>query len=149
MNYLRQLETAAKKFGATLIDCGAGHWQIRGALLVNYYPESKRRSAYVAGTVGGREYVSSEEAVAMAFEVPPMSANQDKRRKNSKVKRQQIGERMGWFCFWCNAQLTLASSTLEHKIPLARGGLDNANNRVLACKKCNNSRGHNMPELNR
>jgi 5-methylcytosine-specific restriction endonuclease McrA len=46
-------------------------------------------------------------------------------------------------------KLTLDTSTMDHVIPLHRGGLDNANNRVLACEPCNSKRGHDMPELKR
>ena len=149
----RNLETdlrdAAAARGATVSEKGPGHYQIRGRLLVNYYPFSKKRTAYVAQTTHGKHHTSPTDAVAMAFAPPPIAPehHKDDRGGNSKRKRQQIGRRMGWFCYWCKCALTLSTSTLEHIVPLNRGGLDNANNRVLACKPCNHARGHDMPEL--
>lgn len=143
------LRDAAAARGATVAERGAGHFQIRGRLLVNYYPFSKGRTAYVDATTHGRKSVSPTEAVEMAFSAPPIvsAARKDDRGRNSKRKRQALGRRLGWFCHWCQAPLTLATSTLEHVIPLHRGGLDNPNNRVLACASCNHDRGHDMPEL--
>jgi hypothetical protein len=143
------LMTAAENRGATVKDCGGGHYQIRGRLLVNYYPLSKRSSAYVAGTTHGKGHISPKEAVAMAFEQPPMAPadKKDSRKSNSRRKRVTLIRQKGNRCHWCQCELTVDTSTIEHVVPLARGGLDNANNRVLSCKPCNHARGHNMPEL--
>lgn len=138
-----------KDFGLELISKPNGHYQIKGHLLVNYYPFSKQKTAYVAGTKNGKKFASIKEAVEMALTAPDKVAknDQDKRGKNNRKKRAALIKKGVTSCFWCNEPLTLDNSTLEHKIPLARGGLDNANNRTLACHDCNNGRGHNMPEL--
>lgn len=149
----RNIETdvrdAAAARGATVVECTAGHYQIKGRLLVNYYPFSKRRTAYVAQTTHGKRDVSPTEAVNMAFTAPPIANDhhKDDRGKNSRRKRALLIRRNGPHCHWCEVIVTLESSTLEHVIPLDRGGLDNANNRVLACRACNQARGNNMPEL--
>lgn len=131
-----------------MTDKGAGHFQIHGRLLVNYYPFAKRRTAYVAATTHGKRHVSPTEAVAMAFEAPPVAPNHKKDSRHGHPRQQRAKMlRKQRHCHWCQKRLTLGNSTVEHVIPLHRGGLDNANNRVLACKPCNQSRGHNMPEL--
>lgn len=139
----------ASKRGAVVVDRGHGHIQIRGQLLVNYYPFSKKRTAYVAGTFGGKMHVTPAQAVAMAYDPPPLAAHKERDRRRAKSKRKRAAMlRAGMTeCHWCHAPLTVDNSTIEHKIPLARGGLDNANNRVLACAACNHGRGHDMPEL--
>lgn len=153
MSKLRNIETdlrdAAAARGATVSDKGNGHFQIRGRLLVNYYPFSKRRTAYVAATTHGKEGVSPTEAVAMAFSAPPLADTERRadRKGKTRQKRRMLIQRKGNRCHWCGAEVTLDTSTIEHVIPLARGGLDNSNNRVLACKPCNHGRGHDMPEL--
>jgi len=43
--------------------------------------------------------------------------------------------------------LTKETATLDHVIPISRGGLNNANNYVIACEPCNSERGNNMPEV--
>lgn len=148
MQYERDLRSAAKQRGAQVADCGNGHFQIRGRLLVNYYPSSKKRTAYVAGTTHGKTHVSPTEAVAMAFDAPPIERGQKaKRSKNTKKARARIIARNGPNCHWCQAMLTLETSTLDHVIPISRGGLNNPNNMVLACEPCNKGRGNAMPEV--
>lgn len=141
------LLAAAKTRGATIIDRGNGHFQIKGALLVNYYPNAKRQTAYVAGTNGGKQFVNPEQAVALAFR-PPTFAPGASERKSGGYRRVKIRLfKKQKHCHWCRTKLTLETATVEHVIPLARGGLDNDNNRVLACGPCNQGRGHSMPEL--
>jgi hypothetical protein len=127
-----------------------GHVQLKGDLMVNYYPESKKQTAYIAGTKTGKKHVSPLDAVAMCFKAPDIVHQwQRDKRKSGASRRQRAAmlKRGIKTCFWCSTPVTLDSSTVEHKIPLMRGGLDNANNRTLACLKCNNDRGHDMPEL--
>lgn len=151
MSSARQIEKdirdAAKQRGAEVTDNGNGHYHIRGRLLVNYYPLSKKRSAYVAGTTRAETHVSPTQAVAMAFDAPELAGKPTKRRKNARWRRRCIIKAKGPNCHWCQKQLTLDSSTLDHVIPLSRGGLDNANNTVLSCEPCNHGRGNAMPEL--
>jgi hypothetical protein len=144
------VRAAAKARGAEVIVRPHGHFQIKGRLLVNYYPGNKNRTAYVAGTTSGKKDVSPTEAVAMAFNAPAVIHDRDlisNRSGKTRKVRASIMRRLGNKCHWCEAELTLDNSTIEHVIPLKRGGLDNSNNRVLACHGCNHGRGHDMPEL--
>jgi hypothetical protein len=151
----RNLETdlrdAAQARGATVSHKGNGHFQIRGRLLVNYYPFSKKRGAYVAGTTHGTNWVSPTEAVSMAFSAPPIAPDhkKDKRKHTTWAKKKRAWEKANRQCHWCQKPLTIAETTLEHIIPLHRGGLDNDNNRTGSCAACNHARGHDMPELKR
>lgn len=151
-NLETDLRAAAAMRSATVSEKSFGHFQIRGRLLVNYYPFSRKRTAYVAATTHGQHNVSPTQAVEMAFTPPPIApaAKKDARRGGrSKRQRKSLIKRDGAFCHWCGCMVTLQTSTVEHVIPLHRGGLDNSNNRVLACKPCNEARGHNMPELSK
>lgn len=71
------LKKIAAKRGLRVEERGAGHFQIiGGSCLVNYYPNSKRRSAYIAGTTGkARHGVTPQQAVEMAFEPAPEGWN--------------------------------------------------------------------------
>ena len=131
-------------------DCGNGHIQIEGRLLVNYYPDSRKRTAYVAATKQGRHGVNAEQALAMAFQAPPVTHVRAKRKSKSSKKgllRRAVSVGGKYRCMWCEELFTPEELTVEHIIPIARGGLDNNNNKGLACKPCNSARGHNMPEL--
>ena len=71
---MKPLEALAKKRGLRIEERGLGHYQIiGGSCLVNYYPQSKRRSAYIAGSRAGetRHFISPEKAIEMAFEPAP------------------------------------------------------------------------------
>lgn len=48
-------------------------------------------------------------------------------------------------CWWCNKPLDPSNYHIEHRIPLARGGSNNADNICIACPKCNLSKGAKMP----
>lgn len=139
----------ASERGLRVIDYGNGHFQLAGGpLLVNYYPTAKRRSAYVAGTTGRRTGVTPQQAVEMCFKPPAVEGVRyvDNRSRHSRIIRRAM-LRKSRKCRWCGCELTLDTSTVDHVIPLFRGGLDNANNRVIACEPCNSKRGHAMPEL--
>jgi 5-methylcytosine-specific restriction endonuclease McrA len=135
------------------------HVQILGPLLCNFYPDAKKCSAYVAGTTQRRNHVTPEEAVEMALNPPTLkpgirkdtrtaSGTTSGRRKAVSRLRGKYGDN----CHWCKEVMVFDGdgplrATIEHVIPLNRGGLDNENNMRLAHKKCNNKRGHDMPEL--
>ncbi|HYW17925.1 MAG TPA: HNH endonuclease, partial [Nodularia sp. (in: cyanobacteria)] len=55
-------------------------------------------------------------------------------------------EKYGMKCFWCEVALTTYSLTIDHFIPLSKGGNNKLKNLRTACKGCNNKRGNAMPE---
>jgi hypothetical protein len=71
MTTLTKLKKLAAKRGLRIEERGSGHIQILGGTcLVNYYPDSKRQSAYIADIPGStRSGVTPEQAIEMAFEV--------------------------------------------------------------------------------
>lgn len=151
MDVVTQLRKLANGRGLEIVDRGQGHIQlIGGPLLVNYYPLAKKRSAYVAGTTSRVVNVTPEQVVEMAFRPPQIASagHKDERKGNYRpLKRRMLRGRKKVKCHWCPAMIGLDDATIDHVIPLYRGGLDNANNRVLACEPCNHKRGHAMPEL--
>lgn len=150
------IRDAAAECGATVTVRDNGHFQIKGALLVNFYPFSKKSTAYVAATTRGLHHATPLQAVAMAFEAPPMADAKHKAERGNQGRYARWKRRM-WkagfkHCFWCKEVMNRIGGspeqmTLDHKIPLARGGLDNPNNWVPAHSKCNQARGHDMTEL--
>jgi len=146
---LAKLRALAAAAGLVVKDCGHGHIQVRGALLVNWWPESKRRTAHVAQTNKGKEFATAEDVIRMAQEIPAIKPLSD-RDKRSQRRAQTFKRRLLMRdprCRWCLTPLTIETATIDHIVPLMRGGLDNRNNMCLACEKCNKSRGHDMPEI--
>lgn len=155
-NLITSLRDAAQARGATVNEVSPGHFHINGKMLVNYWPFSDKRSAYVAGTTHGKPNVGPKEAVDMAFTAPPIARpdKKDSRGNQGRYKRWKLRmyKRGLSDCYWCSKPCTIApgrpdSMTVDHKVPLHRGGLDNTNNWVIAHHKCNQARGHDMPEL--
>lgn len=148
---MKTLKQLAEQRGLKVVEKAPGHFHLTGGpLLVNYYPTSKKRTAYVAGTTGRRSGVTPEQAVEMCFTPPTVrgiTRFDPRRGKYRPVRRRMMKGQKQVKCHWCPTMITLDTSTLDHVIPLYRGGLDNANNRVLACHPCNTRRGHAMPEL--
>lgn len=153
MSVVKDLQRVCEFHQIELVDKGNGHYQICGPLLVNYYPLSKRRTAYVAGTTEGRAGVDPNQAVKMCYSAPKGGGKKANRSGNNLRRKRHL-----WYkkkvrnCHWCEIPLTLKpncrqTATLEHIIPLARGGLNNLNNMTLACEPCNRERGSDMPEL--
>lgn len=126
-----------------------GHYQVRGSILVNYYPTARRPSMYVAGTVQGVDNATPQMVVdaAMGKSLPAalkLTTVQAGRRKSYASAKRRLFK-ITQVCFWCELSLTLETATIDHVIPLSRGGMNNSNNYVLACQPCNNKRGNLIP----
>lgn len=150
MNLEAKLKKLCKQHNLILIERPNGHFQIQksseGSLLVNYYPYSKNRTAYIGRTKNGFKHVEPEAAVKMALEPPPVLDKTPKRKKNYFNEKDKLYQK-SQCCHWCKIPLTRKQVTLDHVVPLSRGGLDHQNNYVIACLDCNNRRGNEMPEL--
>lgn len=153
MNEIAELKKIADGVNVRIKDCGNGHIQIEGLMLVNWWPESKKRTAHVGATRKGFTGVSAQRAIELAMQPPPIVEVKDERRSTYRDVKTKMFRKQKT-CNWCHVYLSLdgkipgtMKATLDHVIPLKRGGLDNANNWVLTCEPCNRKRGHDMPEL--
>jgi len=139
------MKELAEKLNVEIIYKDAHHIQFIGQLLVNYYPHSKGKTAYIAGTKKGIHGVNFNRTIKMANRPPSIKKNHDRRKPHWGLKKKLLEKNN--ICHWCPTELTHETATIEHIIPLGRGGLDNPNNITLACKPCNETRGNNMPEM--
>ena len=48
-------------------------------------------------------------------------------------------------CYYCGQKFLPAELTMDHKIPLSRGGFSEKINIVPCCKECNNKKKYLMP----
>lgn len=77
----------------------------------------------------------------------PMSVNIAYKRHIRVWLRTRAGESQNWRCCWCGKKTELGaenkgnSATLEHIIPVSKGGTNDFENLALACFKCNHKRG--------
>lgn len=69
-------------------------------------------------------------------------------REKARALRKQ-----GWWqnrisqgkCYYCDGQFSAKELTLDHIVPLARGGRSSKGNCVAACKECNNKKRDLLP----
>ncbi len=60
--------------------------------------------------------------------------------------RKNILLRDGFICQYCGQQFSADELTLDHVIPISRGGHDSWSNVVTACKRCNHKKGNHLLE---
>ncbi|MBN1850365.1 MAG: HNH endonuclease [Deltaproteobacteria bacterium] len=85
----------------------------------------------------------------MHFE-PEMISEQDIRRE--KEKARQLRKTQWWIrkinqgvCYYCNQEVGKSNLTMDHVVPLSRGGKSTKGNIVAACKECNNKKKYLLP----
>ena len=85
----------------------------------------------------------------MSFEVDIVS-EEDVRREKEKARRLR---RTHWWnrktrdgiCYYCQRQVRRDQLTMDHVVPLSRGGKSKKGNIVPACKECNSKKKYMLP----
>ena len=85
----------------------------------------------------------------MSFEVDIVS-EEDVRREKEKARRLR---RTHWWnrktrdgiCYYCKRQVRRDQLTMDHVVPLSRGGKSKKGNIVPACKECNSKKKYMLP----
>ena len=69
--------------------------------------------------------------------------------KRERVKAKKLRSTLWWkqklkkgACYFCEKTFSKNQLTMEHLVPLARGGLSIKNNIVVCCKDCNSNKKH-------
>lgn len=63
-----------------------------------------------------------------------------KQRSNVRFSKFNLFLRDEFLCLYCDKQLTQSTATMDHVLPLSRGGKTNWENIVTACSKCNGTK---------
>jgi len=140
----RTFERKCLEVGLVALDRGKGHWQVKGKLLVNFYPD--KGTIYIAGTTKG-VYVEGIEQVIKATDTLPDAFSsewfkREERKQNTKHKQRLF--RAHPYCHICGLKVEYKEASVDHMIPLSKGGLNNANNFKLAHISCNQERGNRV-----
>ena len=76
----------------------------------------------------------------------------DKEIKKEKQKARDIRKTQWWKlkcaggrCYYCGNETPPKELTMDHIVPIVRGGKSVKNNLVPACKECNNKKKHSLP----
>lgn len=59
------------------------------------------------------------------------------RRKLTKKERQEVYERCNGHCAYCGCELEYKDMQVDHIFPLRKGGADEMDNMLPACRSCN------------
>jgi len=72
--------------------------------------------------------------------------------KKEKAKAQRLRQSQWWkrkraqgTCYFCRRKIPPKDLTMEHVVPLIRGGESSKGNVVPACKECNNKKKYLLP----
>lgn len=72
--------------------------------------------------------------------------------KRERAKARELRQSAWWkrkrshgVCFYCRRSLPPAELTMDHIVPLVRGGKSVKSNLVPVCKECNNQKKHMLP----
>lgn len=76
----------------------------------------------------------------------------DQQIKQEKEKARQLRKSRWWadklargVCHYCQQQFPSGELTMDHLVPLVRGGKSTRGNLVPACKECNNRKKYLLP----
>ncbi|MBA4348952.1 MAG: HNH endonuclease [Thermodesulfovibrio sp.] len=72
--------------------------------------------------------------------------------KKERVKARELRKTQWWKrklsqgrCYYCNAKVPPKELSMDHIVPVIRGGKSVKNNIVPACKECNNKKKYMLP----
>lgn len=66
----------------------------------------------------------------------------DDRKWYGRFDKQEILKRTNGICACCGKKLSLKTMTVEHVIPISRGGYDSPSNTIPLCPQCNSDKGN-------
>lgn len=110
--------------------------------LVRPSPEELRRQAIERVVARQRERRRSD--ADYQAQVKAKRIRRDRAQRGTQVvpvNRERVAERDGWRCAICGGGVTRANWSLDHVMPLSKGGPHTYENVVLAHRSCNSRRG--------
>ncbi|MCP3890632.1 MAG: HNH endonuclease [Desulfobulbaceae bacterium] len=79
-------------------------------------------------------------------------APDDREIRAERAKAKALRKTRWWqqktapgLCYYCQKKVTFKQITMDHLVPLARGGRSTKDNLVPCCKECNNLKKSMMP----
>ena len=76
----------------------------------------------------------------------------DQENRKERQKARDLRKTQWWKrkcaerkCYYCEREVPPQELTMDHIVPVIRGGKSAKNNIVPACKECNNKKKHSLP----
>lgn len=151
--YARQWRASnPDKMGAANRRAYLRNLRVRPGCYVKYSSEWRGKNLEKCRAIGRKFYENNREAIlvrckqwrqANPIKVLEWGHEARARKRNATTEdcsRKICTLKKARFCHWCCVALTPKTVTIDHVIPLARGGKHCNNNLVAACLACNTSR---------
>lgn len=128
---------------------------ISDAIKVMKHSTRKTKGYYVLDTFTNRmlwKHMTNEELVqvkrdkAKSSDIKRNSKGKIKRRTYSQDTRKLIYNNAGGCCELCGRKLLFEDMSLDHVIPLSRGGIDNVENLSCVCYEDNQFKNNILPD---
>jgi len=124
-----------KQFGYQVIRLSEYHYQTRNlGFIFNIYPN--RRTIYINGMTSGMRYHGYTDLISI-LNLNGIQAVRHKRKQNLTGHKIRM-YRSSQICWLCNSKIEMIEeASVDHAIPLDKGGSNRADNLRLAHKSCN------------
>jgi len=142
----KQISPKCEKEGVEIKRCSEYHFQLKGIFLINVYPT--KQSFYMQGANKKEKYKSLDQLINLSLGLSDVEEKLIKTKRTSlKSKKNEL-----WTncknCFFCGERIEkIEDASIEHKIPLSRGGSNRKDNLALSHYDCNFKRGNNLKTL--
>lgn len=144
--FSKKLEALAIENGCAFIQHTEFHIQIKGVHIVNVY-ESKQ--TYFVNGAAKKAYFNTNNPmslikIALGESNAKVSSEKENRKSFSKAKKENVKNRNDrcWICgeLFTGGQL----KTIEHKVPLDKGGSNRIDNLAVSHDECNRIRKNSL-----
>jgi 5-methylcytosine-specific restriction enzyme A len=88
------------------------------------------------------------KVMSIPFDMPYDDAGIAREKRKARELRHSAWWRRktaAGICYYCGRKFSPAELTMDHRIPLGRGGTSDKINIVAACKECNNKKKYLLP----
>jgi 5-methylcytosine-specific restriction endonuclease McrA len=114
--------------------------------------DRRRRDEHVAPCIPASDSSTrsstrnSNDDIGFLVETSPEAVTREKEKARTLRKSQWWQRKLAkGECYYCNRKVAPADLTMDHLVPLVRGGLSTRGNVVPACKTCNNRKRYLLP----
>lgn len=145
MNFEDRLQKLAEENNIAFKKCNQYHIQLKGVFTINVY-EGKSKY-YINGANNGSNFNKSNPMflINLALAKGKNAVAEKTKRKNFPRTKKLVLWQRNPTCFYCKGLIdNWEISTIEHMVPLSKGGSNRNDNLALSHLECNQERGSSM-----
>ncbi len=80
------------------------------------------------------------------FAVDPAHIKKERNKARDLRETQWWKQKLGLgICYYCEKKISRELLTMDHIVPVGRGGTSSKGNVVVSCKDCNTQKAHKIP----